>query len=61
MDKRTTWLHSPPRLIPEYEILLISGLRRSKVIQESYKKVNGTPKVFGIFALFESVSMSDTK
>ena len=49
------------RLIQEYEILLISGLRRSKVIQESYKKVNGTPKVFGIFALYESVSMSDTK
>ena len=41
--------------------LRILGLRRSKIIQEKYKKGNGIPKVFGLISLFASVAMSSTK
>ena len=51
----------PSRLIPEYANLRISGLRKSKIIQEKDKKGNGIPKVFGFIYLFASVAMSSTK
>ena len=47
-------------LIPEYENLHISGLRRIKIIQEIGKKGNGITKVFFPIALFVSVAMSAT-
>ena len=48
-------------LIPEYANLRILGLRRGKIIHEKYKKINGTPKVFGLIYLFVSVTISVTK
>ena len=48
-------------LIPEYVNLRISGLSRSKIIQEKYKKLNGIPKLFGLITLFVSIVMSVTR
>ena len=48
-------------LIPDYMNLHISGLRRRKIIQKRYKKINGILKVFGLISLFTSVAMSVTK
>ena len=48
-------------LIPEYVNLAISVLRRSKIIQEKYKKGGSISKVFGLIELSASVAMSVTK
>ena len=38
--------------------LRIYGLRQNKIVQEKYKKGNGTQKVFELITLFASVDMS---
>ena len=48
-------------LILEYANLHTSGLRRSKIIQDKGKTEKGIPKVFGLIALFASVTMSANK
>ena len=47
LDSPSVEYHDVPshssRLIPEYANLLISGLRRSKIIQDKYKRANALP------------------